>query len=168
MKFKIFILVISITFMVATNMCNAARNSRQPYEIPVADIAIGGINLGTTESYVRSIYGEPDEISYDSNRLRAGSINRKTFRYGSTFFVVFNIDHHPKESTVWEVKSTGNNGLKTPVGFTVGMNLSDVRKYYGQGRGDENHLAYNANWWHNIMFTAKNGKITEIRIYTTP
>ncbi len=125
------------------------------------------VALRTTESYVRSIYGEPDEISYDSNRLRAGPINRKTFRYGSTFFVVFNIDHRPEDGSVWEVKSTGNNGLKTPVGFTVGMNLSDVRKYYGQGRGDENHLAYNANW-HNIMFTAKNGKITEIRIYPTP
>lgn len=163
MKIKSFIFFLS--FLAITITSNA---SAQQANISRADIAIGGINLGTTESYVRSIYGEPDEISYDSNRLRAGPINRKTFRYGSTFFVVFNIDHHPKESTVWEVKSTGNNGLKTPVGFTVGMNFSDVRKYYGQGRGDENHLAYNANWWHNIMFTAKNGKITEIRIYPTP
>ena len=150
MKIKSFIFFLS--FLAITITSNA---SAQQANISRADIAIGGINLGTTESYVRSIYGEPDEISYDSDRRRAGPINRKTFRYGSTFFVVFNIDHH-------------NNGLKTPVGFTVGMNLSDVRKYYGQGRGDENHLAYNANWWHNIMFTAKNGKITEIRIYTTP
>jgi len=61
-----------------------------------------------------------------------------------------------------------NTCTKTPVGFTVGMNLSDVREYYGQGRGDDNHLAYTADRWYNIMFTAKNRKITEIRNYPTP
>ena len=156
MKVKILIFVLSLLLVSVTAYAN--RNS-----ISRADIAIGGISLGATENYVRSIYGEPDKISYDSNSRRAGPINRKTFRYGTSFFVVFDTDNN----AVWEVKSTGNNGLKTPVGFTVGMNLSEVRKYYGQGRGDENHLAYNANW-HNIMFTAKNGKITEIRIYPTP
>lgn len=163
MKIKSFIFFLSLfvlSLLLVSVTAHANRNS-----ISRADIAIGGISLGATENYVRSIYGEPDEISYDNNSRRAGPINRKTFRYGTSFFVVFDTDNN--SNAVWEVKSTGNNGLKTPVGFTVGMNLSDVRKYYGQGRGDENHLAYNANW-HNIMFTAKNGKITEIRIYPTP
>ena len=163
MKIKFFALIATVTFLVGIVTCNAAPRLK---EIPVADIAIGGISLGATENYVRSIYGEPDEISYDNNSRRAGPINRKTFRYGTSFFVVFDTDNN--SNAVWEVKSTGNNGLKTPVGFTVGMNISEVRKYYGQGHSYENHLAYKANWWHNIVFTAKNGKITEIHIYITP
>lgn len=153
-------LIVAVTVLI-TSICNASAN------ISRTDIAIGGITIGATESYVREIYGEPDEISYESNRLRAGPINRKIFRYGTSFFVVFNTDNN--SNTVWEVKSNGNNGLKTPVGFTVGMNLSDVHEYYGQGRrGNGSQLAYNADWWYNIMFTAKNGKITEIWIYPTP
>ena len=160
MKIKFVTLSVILTFMLVTSLCNASAS------ISRADIAIGGITIGATESYVREIYGEPDEISYESNERRAGPINRKTFRYGNSFFVVFNTDNNSNK--VWEVKSTGNNSLKTPVGFTVGMNLSEVREYYGQGRGDDNHLAYTADWWYNIMFTGKNGKITEIRIYPTP
>lgn len=160
---KRFVVAVTGLILLAIAVCNA---SPRYGNIPKVDIAIGGITIGATESYVREIYGEPDEIYYESNERRAGSINRKTFRYGTSFFVIFNTDNNSNK--VWEVKSAGNNGLTTPVGFTVGMNLSDVREYYGQGRGDNNHLAYTADRWYNIMFTAKNGKITEIRIYPTP
>lgn len=162
MKIKFFTFIVAITLIVGNFNCIAA--SKRWKDMPVADIAIGSITLGVDESYVRRIYGNPNNISYTSDSRRAGPINTKTFTYGTTFFIVFDAD----SNTVWEVKSTGNNGLKTPVGFTVGMNLSDVSDYYGKGRGDENHLAYSANW-HNIMFTGNsNGKITEIRIYATP
>lgn len=161
MKIKFFALIATVTFLVGIVTCNAAPRLK---EIPVADIAIGGITIGADESYVRSIYGEPTDISYESNRCRAGPIHTKTFTYEKTFIIVFDTENHK----VFEVKSTGNNGLKTPAGFTVGMKLSDVLEHYGFGRGDENYLAYNANWWYNIGFTAKNGKITEIHIYLTP
>lgn len=161
MNIKFFALIVAVIFLVGSVICSAAPRWK---EIPVADMAVGGITLGADESYVRSIYGEPTDISYESNRRRAGPINTKTFTYGKTFIIVFNTESHK----VWEVKSTGNNGLKTPAGFTVGMNLSDVLDHYGSGRGDENHLAYTANRWYNIMFTAQNGKITEIHVYPTP
>ena len=160
---KRFVVVVTGLIMLAFAVCSA---SPRYDNISKTDIAIGGITLGATESYVREIYGEPDEIYYESNERRAGPINRKTFRYGTSFFVVFDTDNN--NNSVWEVKSTGNNGIKTPAGFTVGMNLSDVREYYGQGRGDDNRLSYSADWWYNIVFTAKNGKITEIWIYPTP
>lgn len=159
MKIKAFIFIILLSLLVITITSNA---NPQQANISRADIAIGGINLGAEEIYVRNIYGEPNKTSYKEK----GPFGRtKIFQYGDSFFVTFSNNNGWH---VLDVKSTGNNGLKTPVGFTVGMNLSDVRDYYGKGRGDENHLAYTANQWCNIMFTAKNGKITEIHIYITP
>lgn len=66
------------------------------------------------------------------------------------------------------MKTTGNNGLKTPAGFTVGMNIADVIRLYGAGRNDDDSVGYGADWWKNIAFKHKDGKITEICIYPTP
>ena len=143
--------------MFAVDVCNAAPGRYD--EIPRADVAIGGIALGADESYVRKVYGNPND------RRRAGPIKTKTFIYGTTFIIVFNAENNK----VWEVKSTGNNGLKTPSGFAVGMKLADVYNRYGSGRTGDNSVFYTSNWWLNIMFKSdKNGKITEIYIYPTP
>lgn len=72
--------------------------------MPAADIEIGGIALGATESYVRRIHGEPDEISYESNRRRTGPINQRILRYENSFFIVFDADDN--SNAAWEAKST--------------------------------------------------------------
>lgn len=154
---------VAVLIMFSVAICSAAPGRYD--EIPKADIAIGGITLGAEESYVRKVYGNPDKITHTDDRRRPGPIKTKTFTYGKTFIIVFN----EETNKVWELKSIGNNGLKTPAGFTVGMKLSDVYNRYGPGRTGDNSLFYTSNWWLNIMFKGdKNGKITEIHIYPTP
>ena len=163
MKIKFVTLVVSLALVLATFCCSAAPGRYD--EIPKADIAIGGITLGTDESYVRKVYGNPDKITHTDDRRRAGPIKTKTFTYGTTFIIVFNEENNK----VWEVKSTGNNGLKTPSGFTVGMKLADVYNHYGPGYDGDNSLGYSSNWWMRIKFKGdKSGKITEIHIYAIP
>lgn len=49
------------------------------------------------------------------------------------------------------------------------MKFSAVYNRYGLGRNGDNFVFYTSNWWLNIMFKGdKNGKITEIRIYSAP
>ena len=157
-----FVAVVAGLIMFAVAVCDAAPGRYD--EIPKADVAIGGITLGADESYVKRIYGEPNEVSYKETRVFGRT---KIFQYGNSFFVTFSINK--KEWHVLEVKSTGNNGLKTPAGFTVGMKLSDVYNRYGPRVTGDNSVIYTSNWWLNIMFKGdKNGKITEIHIYPTP
>ena len=93
-------------------VCSAGR----PTEIPIREIAIGGIDTLASEEYVRSVYGEPDEITYEPWQ-RAQPHNQKTFRYGDSFFIVFDAD----DGRAWRITTTGNNGLATPAGFANGV-----------------------------------------------
>lgn len=49
-------------FMIAASfaVCSVGRPT-----IPIREIAIGGIDTLASEEYVRSVYGEPDEITYE-------------------------------------------------------------------------------------------------------
>lgn len=53
------ILLLSV-LMIAASF--AVCSARRPTEIPIREIAIGGIDTLASEEYVRSVYGEPDEI----------------------------------------------------------------------------------------------------------
>ena len=166
MKTKIFILGLMFALMIGVVTCTAARRGFED-DIPAADIAIGGIALGASESYVKSIYGEPDDISFQKSGFMG--YRTKTYRYGNSFFIMFWQGN--KGGTAWsvvDVKTTANNGLKTPKGFTVGMSRAAVIDYYGAGRGDETYSYYHAIWYLNIVFKFEAGKISEINIYPTP
>ncbi len=136
-----------------------------PKEIPESDIAIGGITLGASVDYVRSIYGAPDSIT-DINNGK-GSEPLTLFRYGDSFFVYLN----QHSGRVAKVESTGNNGLKTPAGFAVGMKISDVARHYkdaGRSADGGKFYAYTAKWWKILAFQANDeGIITSISIYGT-
>ena len=166
MKTKIFILCLTFALMIGAVTCIAARRGFED-DIPAADIAIGGIELGASESYVKRIYGEPDDISFQEHGFMG--YRTKTYRYGNSFFIMFWQGN--KGGTKWrvvDVKTTANNGLKTPRGFTVGMSRAALLDYYGAGSGDETYSRYHAIWYLNIMFRFEAGKISEIHIYPTP
>lgn len=133
-----------------------------PNPIPQSDLAIGGITTGVSESYVKKIYGEPNDITYDSDGYRDGSV--KKFNYGNSFFISFS------KYGAFQIESTANNGLKTPAGFTVGDPISKVKQYYGSGHyqeitGDEPGVRCNFNWYKYITFwTDRKGKIKRITV----
>ena len=151
-----------LVMVISMSMCSAGR----PTEIPIEEIAIGGIDTLAPEAYVRSVYGEPDEITYENSR-GAYPNSRKIFRYGDSFFIMFDA----KDGRAWSIKSTGNNGLATPAGFAVGSDISDVIRRYGKtymyslpqgGVG----INYANNWYIGLTFKAnREGKIYEISAF---
>jgi len=85
--------------------------------VPASELAIGGIGIGASGSYVRSVYGNPDDVkSYSWGEI---------WKYGS-FELVFEKD------TVLSLKSVGNNGLSTPAGLAVGMKIGTAYDLYGK------------------------------------
>ena len=157
------ILLLAVLMIVASfAVCSAGR----PTEIPIREIAIGGIDTLASEEYVRSVYGEPDEITYEPWQ-RAQPHNKKTFRYGDSFFIVFDAD----DGRAWRITTTGNNGLATPAGFAVGSDIPSVIRRYGKtytyslpqgGIG----VNYANSWYIGLTFKAdRTGKIYEISAF---
>ena len=85
--------------------------------VPASELAIGGIGIGASGSYVRSVYGNPDDVkSYSWGEI---------WKYGSFELVI-------EKGTVLSLKSMGNNGLGTPAGLAVGMKIGNAYELYGE------------------------------------
>ena len=75
--------------------------------IPESEIGIGGITFHASADYVKSIYGEPDNVTTTYNHvLWSGKIDN--YYYGDSFHIVLRNDQ-----VIW-LGSTANNGLATP------------------------------------------------------
>ena len=80
-------------------------------------IALGGITPGSTLDRVKSIYGEPTQVSDDE------------YQFGTGFVV--EVKEHDR-NIVEKVVTFNNNGIKTPEGVRVGMNESAIESTYGR------------------------------------
>ena len=91
--------------------------------VPTSELSIGGIGIGSSGNYVRSVYGNPDNIKlYDWG---------ESWTYGSFELVL-------EKNAVLSLRSTGNNGLATPAGLAVGMKYSDAYNLYGKADSQGN------------------------------
>lgn len=99
-------------FCFAVTICQAASNN---------EFALGGITLGMSKNAVKNIYGEPKQLE-DKN-------NRDICMYGDSFVL------HFFDGYVTSMEIDDNNGVKMPAGFTVGSDLRELVKYFGQNYG---------------------------------
>ncbi len=95
-------------------------------------MSIGGVQLGCSEEYVRSIYGAPDRIEYDKN---LNGTNRQgstvyTYVYGGTFKILF-CGNNTIPMQAGEIIITANNGIRTEAGLSVGDSESKIAELYG-------------------------------------
>lgn len=126
--------------------------------IPDSEFSLGGITVGSSADYVKSLYGEPDKDS----GVRIGPDGKYyEYIYRSSLRIEFDVNYN----TITGVYVTANNGFSTPAGITVGMNADVITKLYGEPfKNDRGILSYHEDGkW--IVFTTRNGKITEIKIF---
>lgn len=148
---KITSLLVAVLTLLICSVCFA--------DIPPSEVALGGINLGATPEYIKSIYGEP--TSYDQER--EGTI---IYNYNGTFKIMFVFAGKSYQYMYW-METTANNGITTPSGVAVGMNASVLDKY-GEVYYDEfeNGIRYKAFWAQGrkvLIFGIKNKKIVSIK-----
>ena len=129
------------------------------------DISLGGVQPHMSLEYVESVYGP-------MSQAKAHYVDH-VFAYGDTVKIVPTTDGTSVKSVI--VK--GNNGWATPAGVTVGMDVSILKKIYGDGTANpvmhkSHHMpgyTYYTYWPsadHStyLTFAAKNGKIAYIKV----
>ncbi len=146
---KNFLFVLICIFGLNISMCSA--------KILNADqAAIGGITIGSNENYIKSIYGEPNNIF-----KREG--NAQSWFYGDSFIIDF------VDGKVSSIISSGANGLSTPDGISVGMTKKSLKTKYGNPNHSENYKKRSIQTYEideniKMIFVIKNKTISEIRI----
>ena len=118
-KMAVLLSVLGLFFAVNFSRCEA--------RIPIEDAALGGIVIGNHIDYVKQIYGEPKEVKREGERDNNGVPRFASYSYGPTFSV-----HTIDGPLVSTIVTTGNNGIKTSKGISVGMPFSSAVKVYGK------------------------------------
>lgn len=153
MRLKSLLLLICILCL-NISICSAAK------VLNVDQAAIGGISVGSSTEYIKGIYGEPNSIRVDEESQGTDS---QTWYYGDTFHIDF------VNGMVYGVVTSGNNGLATPAGVTVGMKKKAMKSKYGNPQNTEKYgnraiYTYQTDGDVSMMFIVRDGIISEIRI----
>ena len=114
-------MVFALSMMVAGS-CFAAIVGN----VPDSEASLGGVTLGNSMSYVRSIYGAPTGQNRTKGHEKQDVME---YRYGKGFFIRESLYSY----TIDEIITNANNGISTPMGVTVGVPKSTVDRLYGQG-----------------------------------
>ena len=121
-------------------------------------IAIGGIcPLAVTADYIKSIYGEPTEII----KAKVHGTN-DLWKYNDTLQIYVG-----EKNSILLIRSSGNNGLKTPDGIGVGDKIFTVLAKYGPAWVSPPNKGDGSYWYqgsHNclLVFNVKKGIVTSI------
>ena len=152
---KIIFSFLGIVCFIALSMGSTGYCSVNLPRIAFDRVAIGGIQpFFATKDYVRSIYGEPDEIKELKESKAHGYGRDEVWKYGDTFTIYFYKD------SVDLVISSGPNGLKTPDGIAVGDSEAKLISAYG-GKGKIGYW-YKSDYDANFVFGVKDGKVSYI------
>lgn len=162
---RIFCLI--AVFIIALSAVTAAaykdQINRDGHILENAEIALGGIMVGTPRSEVEAIYGAPTERTEPVKGAMFGEM-MDTYTYGTSFQVIFVKD------TAMYVITTAHNGIATPAGVRVGDPSDKVMRTYGkphrytQNESGKESFVYRDPYGIAIVFSAENGVITRIGI----
>ena len=117
--------------------------------IPAEEMALGGISIGAAADYVKSVYGQPDKISYSDGVLY--------YYYGDNFALRFmrgNLYRNRTPSAI-TVTVSGANGLSTPSGLSVGLSVDALAELYGES--DNYEAPAEANGWCDVYIYYSDG-----------
>ena len=153
MRLKSLLLLICILCL-NISICSAAK------VLNVDQAAIGGISIGSSTEYIKGIYGKPNSIRIDEE---SQDTETQTWYYGDTFHIDF------VNGIVSCVVTSGNNGLTTPAGVTVGMKKKAIKSNYGSPKttnkyGNRAIYTYQTDSGVNMVFVVRDGIISEIRV----
>ena len=128
-------------------------------EISPSEVALGGIPLGASPEYLKSVYGEPTSYDKSDDGVNYGGV---IYNYNNTFKV-----YYADGKYMYWLETTANNGIGTPSGIRVGMPESVLEKYgetyFTRQEGNVTTKAYWARGRIVLEFRIANGKIISIK-----
>lgn len=157
-----------ITFAASTSHSSYKIN-RYSKPIPIEQLKIGGVGIGDSLDYVKSIYGEPSIVGKKVKNYLYEGITYDV-SYGDSFLLKVLIESDGTENIV-NINSTANNGLAMPCGIKVGSPIGDMYKKFGMPwrtnfkKDGTYSYAYRTDYTTKILFTTnKDHLITRIDI----
>ena len=154
-KFRLFLSICILAVVMAAGNLSSPSSCSAANFVSEDQCAIGGITYYCSTDYVKSIYGEPTRISGNK------------WWYGDTFYIAVHDNH------VDGIYCTGHNGMATPAGVEVGMDVSVLNDVYGPATSvyrlsaDQTHYAYMTKFGMGntcLAFTVRNNRITKIEV----
>lgn len=94
------------------------------------ELRLGGIGIGDSLDYVKSIYGEPTKIGKKGKNYLYDGLYGYEITYGDSFKLDV-IDENDGREIIINVVSTANNGLALSNGIKVGSTAGDIFKNFG-------------------------------------
>lgn len=146
---------LSILLTMFVYMLSISSTCMATVEMAPSAAALGGIRPGAKMAAVKRIYGMPnhreDGYAPEGDKL-------EIWTYGDSFTIYFMKD------TVVLLKTTANNGIKTPAGFTVGSSKNAIYNSYEPPFLDQG----NAFWYRtsdgvDLVYMFENNRCSEIR-----
>lgn len=123
-------------------------------------LVVGGIEYGSSESYVRSVYGAPREVEtkYDPFYSSGQAVE---WEYGNEFDIIF------VNGVVRRVKIGACNGIRTKADISVGTDVNALIASYGQPDvlHDDKYIYFvDDNQTIGFIFEIENNRVDEINM----
>lgn len=118
---------------------------------------IGGIGIGDSIDYVKSIYGEPTSVSKKGKNYLYDGLYSYNITYGDSFTLSV-VENSDGTEEVIDIDSTANNGLAMPCGIKVGSQIGEVYKNFGMpwradsGKNINRHYVYRTQYSPKVVF----------------
>ncbi len=168
------ILLLCFIYFPMTAVYAASDYVPKGYPPPVdkSEFAIGGVPVGTSMDEVRQIYGEPTKIELQPDNRAFEDV--EIWTYGESFTINFTRSTNGSK-IAYLIKTTADNGLITPSGFTVGQSIGVVISHFQKQGVRMQYRRMNGISYYSVCVKGaiyigmsfaidKNGKITEILI----
>ena len=160
MRGKIFLLTL-VMLIVNYSFCSAVSEGQNNHgTLKSSQLVLGYISVTNTPLEILNAYGQPTKID--------GSNGIKWF-YGKDFFIQF---IGGGNSSIDEITTTGNNGIKTADGVGVGMPENILPQIYGEPTYQKEYDSEKNYWYYGsgnynfvyLQFTCQNGVIKKISL----
>ncbi len=140
------------------------------HSMPREELYAGGVGIGCTLGYVKSVYGEPKE----EQRYEGDGIRNVTYIYSPTFSITGRAgisDDRDDEELIVVGFTLTDRSMATPSGVRVGMPYSAVRQRFGSVKkckfynGEEAYV-YGINAHEMCIYTDDDDIIIKISVGT--
>lgn len=115
---------------ITSSSLHSSRSNDASKRIPLEQMRIGGIGLGDSLDYVKSIYGEPTKIGEKGKNYLYNGLYGYDIMYGDSFKLNV-IEENDGREIITDIISVNNNGLAMPCGIKGGSSIDDVFKNFG-------------------------------------
>lgn len=113
----------------ATSSSSSRINQYSP-RMSMDQARIGGIGIGDSVDYVKSIYGEPTFIGDRGKNYLYDGLYSYNMKYGDSFTLSV-VENSNGTVEIIDIDSNANNGLAMPCGIKVGSQVGDMYKNFG-------------------------------------